>query len=160
MLQWIKGSERIPPNGKTHDTLNIKYKGRADTLVFIEHDGNQWNFNKYYTDAVHKKVSKEDWKYIEWLDESCQNEVYAIHQGCIWEGGGVSEIYGDKEKAIKFALIELEEQKKLSESMWRHHPEGKERFTWKEKVMEENEDIVRSWDNGVNEIVIYKHKLL
>jgi hypothetical protein len=84
--------------------------------------------------------------------------VYAIHEGSQWEGGGVSEIYGEKEKAIKFALMKVEEKKQndaeLNKETWPYYK------PWEKLEYESNEFFIMGWANYIEEVCIYKYEVL
>lgn len=85
------------------------------------------------------------------------SKVYAIHTGCKFEGGGVREIYSDKENAIKFALMLVEQEK---EQVIKIHEEDAPNWEWKEvPVFNHDGHIVKLWQNPVDEIIIYEFEL-
>lgn len=90
--------------------------------------------------------------------------VYAIHGGSIHEGGSVYEIYADPEKAIKFALMAVERKNQKAYQI--HGPGSEENYyeeNWKmkEKVYDfPTPHILKVWQNCIDELVIYKYKLI
>ena len=95
-------------------------------------------------------------------------EVYVIHQGDVHEGGGCTEIYLDKEKAIKFALMEV--QSKISKHNETYKGDDvvnvflRESTTWVDKRTGKedkyHENIVFDWSNEVEEIRVVKFKII
>lgn len=65
-MRWIPATERLPI-GKNYQTLNIKYKGNASTLV-LYHDAWFWSDNSF-NESYQNPVDKDSWSAIEWLDE-------------------------------------------------------------------------------------------
>lgn len=84
-------------------------------------------------------------------------KVYAIYTGCIWEGGSVREIYADKENAIKFALMLVEEKNKWVKII--HSEEIEDGEDWDFKEQEAQGMVVKCWANPVDEIIIYEYDL-
>ena len=80
-------------------------------------------------------------------------KVYAIYEGCRFEGGGVQEIYAEKEKAIKFALMLVEQKNKRAA---RIHKKDEE---WKFKEQEASGIVVKCWQNPIDEIIIYEYEV-
>lgn len=83
--------------------------------------------------------------------------VYAIYSGSVYEGGGVIEIYADKEKAIKFAIMLVEKEKKSTE---RIHKKDMNSEYWKWSEKENGGSIVKCWANPVDEIIVYEYNLI
>ena len=82
--------------------------------------------------------------------------VYLIHEGSVHEGGETTEVYGDEEKAIKFALMKVEQ---------RNREDIERNRTWRdpfEEVEKEyyGEFFIRAWSNKYDEICIYKYEVL
>lgn len=85
------------------------------------------------------------------------NKVYAIHEGCKFEGGGVVEIYADKETAIKFALMLVEEKKQWTSKV---HEDDPENWEWKEILITyPDSKAVKVWQNPVDEVIVYEYDL-
>lgn len=77
--------------------------------------------------------------------------------GSIWEGGCTREIYADKEDAIKFAYMLVNEQIEERKKMW-DDLEDQDMFPqWTEK--EASERIIKRWDNSTDEIYILEYEL-
>jgi len=81
-------------------------------------------------------------------------KVYAIHTGCKYEGGITREIYADKENAIKFASMLVEEFKKRDARIW----------TWEEipggwEEISAHDEIIKAWQSPLDEIVVYEYEL-
>lgn len=89
-------------------------------------------------------------------------KVYAIYEGCVHEGGGVQEIYADEEKAIKFALMLVEEKNAKTMTMWENNRPFRETQIFKEDLAS-NYDFpiyfVKRWINHHNEIVVIPYEL-
>ena len=82
-------------------------------------------------------------------------EVFAIHEGCRFEGGRVTEIYSTEEKAIKFALMRVEHKKQEVLQIWE---EDADDWDWNE-VENHGEHIVKMWQNPVDQLIIYKYEV-
>ena len=80
-------------------------------------------------------------------------KVYAIYEGCRFEGGGVAEIYAKKEKAIKFALMLVEQKNKRAAEI---HKEDKD---WQFKEQEAQGIVVKCWQNPIDEIIVYEYEV-
>lgn len=86
------------------------------------------------------------------------DKVYAIHEGCRFEGGGVTEIYADKEKAIKFALMKVEQERIQTAQI---HADEPEEWEWKEiKFTYPESKVVKLWQNPIDEIIVYEYDLI
>lgn len=139
--------EKLPEEGKT---VPVKING--------EYDLGWYSFLDGFQTLNH---GKKDIQLVEWLDESSDDHVYAIYGGCIFEGGGVGEIYRSEEKAIKFALMQVEEKNKHAYEIHGKDPDWKERFYYKEQTYDfPTPHIVKVWATNTSEIIVYKYELL
>lgn len=87
-------------------------------------------------------------------------KVYAIHTGCRFEGGGVKEIFAEKDNAIKFALMEVEENNKQAVRI-----HESDEFVFKEVPKDEysidgiDSGVVKMWQSPIDEIIIYEYEV-
>lgn len=92
--------------------------------------------------------------------------IYVIYEGCFHEGLYASEFYRDKERAIKFALIRLEERKNEFKRIHGKHEEGEWencRWAFKEnhKAYELSQgNVILCWQNCIDEVSLCRQKLL
>ncbi len=71
-MKWVKALERPLPQAKERTHLNIKYKGRADTLIFLN---NKWCWlDNSFEESAKYPVDEDSLSVIEWLDESVSDE--------------------------------------------------------------------------------------
>ncbi len=83
-------------------------------------------------------------------------KVYAIHTGSIHEGGGVQEIYKDKDNAIKFALMMVvEKNKKVVEI----HGEDTDFMFIEISYDFPMGSVIKCWQSCIDEIIIYEYDL-
>lgn len=93
------------------------------------------------------------------IQKKVDKQVYAIHVGCKYEGGGVVGIYLGKESAIDAALKILEEHKKQTLLI---HGDDAHNWRWKEINLSEKYDsklVIKLWQNPVEEIIVYEYPL-
>ena len=86
--------------------------------------------------------------------------VYAIHEGSIYEGGGVSEIFRNPETAIKFAWMKVIEENKKVEKIHGRDANWKDDYEYKEYISKDlSPFILKIWKSTISEIIIYKYEL-
>ena len=86
-------------------------------------------------------------------------KVYALYTGCRFEGGSVSEIYAEKESAIKFALMLVEKEnndikRKHDNDEWEYDDEE-----WEYKEQSAQGMVIKCWQNPIDEIIVYEYEL-
>ena len=73
--------------------------------------------------------------------------VFALHTGCIHEGGGLVDIYRSKESATKNVLLLIEQQDKESYELWKDDDMPEMIRTFKQ-------ESDTYWSNGMDYISI------
>lgn len=142
-MKWIQAIEKQPEEGKS---VPVKINGEYD-LGWYSFPG-KFEFNH----------GQKDLQFVEWLDESKNDDIYVIYTGCFHEGIYPMEFHSDKNKAIKFALMRLEEKKKEVYKI--HEDKDGWAFTEDFKAYEINENILLRFVNKIYEISVWKEKLL
>lgn len=146
-MKWRQAVEKLPGEGKS---VPIKINGEYDLGHYSSWDGFQ-TLNH----------GKKDIQFVEWLDEESKQYVYAIYGGCIFEGGGVGEIYSDEEKAIKFALMFVDQKNKKAFEVHGYNENWEKDYSFKEIFYDFQIDhISKVWANNTDEIIVYKYELL
>src|SRR6185369_6118834 len=120
-MRWRKASERLP-EGIDGQRLNIKYKGKADTLTFLS---KRWCWlDNSITESEKYPVDKDSWSAIEWLDESESSSP--SHNDIVQEMENEPVYINDVQKRefIDKYLPKLKQIGEGSESYWKKRCEA------------------------------------
>lgn len=81
-------------------------------------------------------------------------KVYGVYSGCVYEGGGVGEMFLQKDKCIEACKKLVRKEQRMQDRIYKNEP------LWKPKKWTKVKDVDNYWSNRMDCIFVQEFEVI